>query len=71
MALTKVCEADDLAKSQMAAFFVEGVRKVLVVRDDRGDLHAMDGICPHEEYPLIFGDLDEDVWVCRAFVVST
>ena len=63
MALTKVCEANDLAKGQMAAFFVEGW-EVLVIRDDRGDLHAMDGICPHEEYPLIYGELDDDVLVC-------
>jgi toluene monooxygenase system ferredoxin subunit len=63
MALTKVCEADDLVKGQMAAFFVEGW-EILVIRDSQGDLHALDGICPHEEYPLIYGELDEDVLVC-------
>jgi len=63
MALTKVCGVGDLAPGQMAAFFVEGW-EILVVRDDRGDLHALDGICPHEEYPLVYGLLDEDVLMC-------
>ena len=63
MALTRVCETNDLAKGQMAAFFVEGW-EILVIRDDQGGLHALDGICPHEEYPLIYGELDEDVLVC-------
>jgi toluene monooxygenase system ferredoxin subunit len=63
MALTKVCTLDELKTGQMKAFFVDGW-EVLVVRTEQGDVHALDGICPHEEYPLIYGDLDEDVLMC-------
>jgi toluene monooxygenase system ferredoxin subunit len=63
MTLTKVCAVADLDPNHMAAFFVDGW-EVLVVRDSRGDFHALDGICPHEETPLIYGELDEDVLVC-------
>jgi toluene monooxygenase system ferredoxin subunit len=47
----------------MAAFFLEG-REVLIVRDARGTLHAMDGLCPHEESPLVDGDFDGAVLTC-------
>ena len=47
----------------MAAFYVEG-EEVLVVRDRNGELHAMDGICPHEEYPLVHGLFDGITLTC-------
>jgi toluene monooxygenase system ferredoxin subunit len=47
----------------MAAFFVEGV-EVLVVRDRSGAVRAMDGICPHEDFPLAEGDFDGAVITC-------
>jgi toluene monooxygenase system ferredoxin subunit len=63
MTLTKVCAVSELAANGMAAFFVDGW-EVLVVRDSQGRFHALDGICPHEEAPLVYGELDEDVLVC-------
>jgi toluene monooxygenase system ferredoxin subunit len=63
VALTKVCAVSELDPNQMAAFFVDGW-EVLVVRDSQGNFHALDGICPHEEAPLVYGELDEGVLVC-------
>lgn len=63
MAFERVCAAADLGIGDMAAFYVEG-EEVLVVRDRDGDLHALDGICPHEDYPLVEGDFDGTVLTC-------
>ena len=63
MALTRVCAAGDIGPNQMGAFFVEDW-EVLLVRDGNGVLHAMDGICPHEEFPLVYGDLQGVVLTC-------
>ena len=63
MTLTRVCAASDLGAGDMAAFFLDGW-EVLVVRDRDGGLHAIDGICPHEDTPLVHGDLDGVVLTC-------
>ena len=63
MTLTKVGDLGELAATGMAAFFVDGW-EVIVVRDTQGELHALDGICPHEETPLIYGELDDDILMC-------
>jgi toluene monooxygenase system ferredoxin subunit len=63
MGFTRVCAAGDLGPGDMAAFFVEGW-EVLVVRDGRGTLHALDGLCPHEDFPLVDGDFDGTVLTC-------
>ena len=63
MASTKVCTISDIAPGHMAAFFVDGW-EVVVVRDSSGTFRAYDGICPHEDYPLVDGELDDDVLMC-------
>ena len=63
MSYQRVCSADDIDVEDMAAFFLDGW-EVLVVRDRNGDLHAMDGTCPHEDFPLVHGALDGTVLVC-------
>ncbi len=63
MGFTRVCLEADLEPGDMTAFFVDDV-EVLVVRDRHGVLHAMDGICPHEEYPLAYGLFDGSVITC-------
>jgi toluene monooxygenase system ferredoxin subunit len=47
----------------MAAFFLDD-GEVLVVRDGERTLHAVDGTCPHEDFPLIHGDFDGTVLTC-------
>jgi len=63
MGFTRVCATQDLGEGDMAAFFVEG-EEVLVLRDRAGELHALDGICPHEDFPLVHGDFDGAVLTC-------
>lgn len=63
MAFERVCTTADLGAGDMAAFYVEG-EEVLVLRDKAGDLHALDGICPHEDYPLVEGVFDGTVLTC-------
>lgn len=63
MAFQRVCTAEEIAAEEMLAFFLDGW-EVLVVRDAKGDLHAMDGICPHEDFPLVHGLLQGSVLTC-------
>lgn len=63
MAYQRVCAAEDLGPEEMAAFFVDDW-EVLVVRDGNGELRAMDGTCPHEDFPLVHGLLDGTVLTC-------
>jgi toluene monooxygenase system ferredoxin subunit len=63
MAFEKVCAAGDLGDGDMAAFYVEGV-EVLVVRCRDGAVRAMDGICPHEDFPLVEGLFDGTTITC-------
>jgi toluene monooxygenase system ferredoxin subunit len=62
LAFTRVCGLDDLPVDTMNSFFVEDV-EVLVVRSDSG-VHAFDGICPHEEFPLVDGYLVDSTITC-------
>jgi toluene monooxygenase system ferredoxin subunit len=63
MGYQRVCAASDIGAGGMEAFFLEGW-EVLVLRDTSGSLHAYDGICPHEDFPLVHGELDGDLLVC-------
>jgi toluene monooxygenase system ferredoxin subunit len=63
MAYERVCAVADLAVGDMAAFYLEG-EEVLVLRDKDGDLQAVDGICPHEDYPLVEGLFDGTTLTC-------
>jgi toluene monooxygenase system ferredoxin subunit len=63
VALTKVCAGADIAPGEMAAFLLDGW-EVVVVRDGQGSLHAIDGMCPHEDYPLVEGDFDGIILTC-------
>jgi toluene monooxygenase system ferredoxin subunit len=63
MGFERVCAADEVGAGEMMAFFL-GDWEVLVVRDGGGTLRAMDGICPHEDYPLVEGLFDGTVLTC-------
>ena len=62
MAFTRVCGLGDVPVDTMDSFFVEDV-EVLVVHGSSG-VHAFDGICPHEEFPLVDGYFDDSTIVC-------
>ncbi len=66
---TRACADSQLQPGDMGAFFIEG-REVLLVRDARGSLHAFDGLCPHEDTPLVDGDFDGNVLTCLSHLWS-
>lgn len=63
MAYARVCADGDIGISEMEAFFVDDW-EVLVVRDRGGTLRAMEGTCPHEDFPLVYGMFDGQVITC-------
>jgi len=60
----ELCEVDELWDGDMESFDVED-EEVLVVKVD-GEIHAYDGICPHQSVSLVEGNLDGKVLTCRA-----
>jgi toluene monooxygenase system ferredoxin subunit len=67
MAFIKVCETGDVGARGMTAYYLENVGiEVLIVRDSDGEYHAYDGMCPHEDYPLVEGMFDGSVIICPA-----
>ena len=74
MALTRLCSVEELGKGRMESSIVDGW-EILIVRDNNGVVHALDGSCPHEDFPLVYGDLDGFVLTCAnhfwRFDVST
>ena len=62
MAFTRVCGLNDVPVDTMDSYLVDDV-EVLVVHGSSG-VHAFDGICPHEEFPLVDGYFDDSTIVC-------
>ncbi|HSV38882.1 MAG TPA: Rieske 2Fe-2S domain-containing protein [Nocardioidaceae bacterium] len=60
----EIAEADSLWDGEMEAYDV-GDDEVLLVKVD-GEIHAYDGICPHQSISLIEGELENGVLTCRA-----
>jgi len=60
----ELCALEDLWVGEMECFDV-GAHEVLVVNVD-GELHAFDGICPHQSVSLVEGGLDGKILTCRA-----
>ncbi len=44
---------------------IEG-EEVLLVRTDEDELHALQAVCPHQSYPLEYGELDGSRLTCLA-----
>ncbi len=65
MSFTKVCTLDDLWEGEMESFEVDG-QEVLLVCLDGGDVRAFQGVCPHQDIPLIEGAFTGGRLVCRA-----
>jgi len=62
VAFQRVCALDEIGDEGMAAFFLDW--EVLVVRDGAGRIHAMEGTCPHEDFPLVYGLFDGTILTC-------
>jgi len=65
VAFKEVCKLDELWEGEMEAFEVDG-REVLVVHADSGNIRAFPGKCPHQDYALVEGELENGVLTCAA-----
>lgn len=65
MSFTKVCSLDDLWEGEMELYDVDG-HEVLIIHGDGGYVRAVQGICPHQEIPLVEGTLQGKTLTCRA-----
>ena len=61
----KACDLDDVWEGEMDLFDVGG-REVLIVHAPGGEVRAYDPICPHQDHPLIEGELEDCVLTCSA-----
>lgn len=65
MAYQKACEADELWEGDMVEVEVND-HVVVLVWPNGGEIHAYQGICPHQDIPLAEGKFDGRVLMCRA-----
>ena len=65
MSFTKVCSLDDLLEGEMEAFTVNQ-QEILLVCAEGGEVKAFQGICPHQDIPLVDGKFDGTKIICRA-----
>jgi len=61
----KVCDLDDVWEGEMDVYDVGG-RKVLITHSPDQQIGAYHPVCPHQDHPLIEGELDDCVLTCSA-----
>ena len=61
----KVCDLDQVWEGEMEVFEVDE-EEVLIVHAPGGEIRAYNPICPHQEQPLIEGELENCVLTCSA-----
>ncbi|MBI2701697.1 MULTISPECIES: Rieske 2Fe-2S domain-containing protein [Mycobacterium] len=62
---TPVATLDDLWEGEVAEFEV-GDRPILLAHLRSGEIRAYDGLCPHAGFPLVDGEVENDVLTCSA-----
>ena len=65
MSFVKVCTLDDVWEGEMTSATVNG-HEILLVCADGGTIKAFQGICPHQDIPLVEGKFDGKKVICRA-----
>jgi len=65
MGYTKVCTIDDIWEGEMSSYTVNG-HEILLVCLVGGEIKAFQGICPHQDIPLVEGKFDGKRLICRA-----
>lgn len=65
MSFKKVCTLNELWEGEMESFNIDG-QEILLVCAEGGDITAFQGICPHQDIPLIEGKFDGKKIICRA-----
>lgn len=63
MSWSSLGPVDELWEGEMRAHAVDG-HEIVVMRVDGGDVHAFQGICPHQEQRLADGDFDGSKLTC-------
>tara|TARA_B100000700_G_C14888648_1_gene781632 strand:- start:215 stop:553 length:339 start_codon:yes stop_codon:yes gene_type:complete len=61
----KICEVDDVWEGEMELFDV-GEKEVLIIHSPGMQLRAYSPICPHQEFSLFDGELENCVLTCSA-----
>ncbi|NMN05973.1 MULTISPECIES: aromatic ring-hydroxylating dioxygenase subunit alpha [unclassified Novosphingobium] len=54
--------SSEISETPMARFYLG--RRVVVFRDDQGEVHALAGLCPHRMMPMELGTLKDGKIVC-------
>ncbi|MCV7412166.1 (2Fe-2S)-binding protein [Mycobacterium florentinum] len=62
---TPVATIDELWEGEVGEFYVDD-RPILLVHLRNGEIRAYDGLCPHANYPLAEGNIEDDVLTCGA-----
>ncbi len=65
MSFTKVCALDDLWEGEMEAFTVNG-QEIILICAEGGVVKSFQGVCPHQDIPLVEGKFDGKTIICRA-----
>ena len=65
MGFKKVCNADDLWEGELLEVEIDK-QLIILVRFPNDHIRAYQGICPHQDIPLIEGSFDGKVIMCKA-----
>lgn len=60
-----VATVDELWEGEVAEFYV-GDRPILLAHLRNGEIRAYDGLCPHANFPLAEGEVEDGVLTCGA-----
>ncbi len=61
----RICDLDEVWEGEMEVF-QSGGDEVLIVHAPGGEVRAYDPVCPHQQYPLIEGELQDCILTCSA-----
>lgn len=65
MTFKPACTLDDIWEGDMTEVEVDG-RPILLVWPEGDEIRAFQGICPHQDIPLVEGKFDGRTVMCRA-----
>jgi toluene monooxygenase system ferredoxin subunit len=66
MAFEKICTLDDVWEGEMERFHTTDGTGVLIVFPNGGEPIAFQDRCPHQQFDLATGKLENNVLTCRA-----
>lgn len=66
VAFEKICTLDDVWEGEMGPFVTADGTEILLAVLPGGVVRAVQGRCPHQDFPLHRGRLERHVLTCRA-----